>query len=58
MRPPRPRSRRPEWPQDGPARGFLAGAQTDIEHAVDGGGVNADADLAGTWLRVWYLLVA
>ena len=44
--------------QDGAARGFLAGAQTDVEHAVDGGGVNADADLAGTRMRVWYLLDA
>ena len=36
----------------------VSGAQTDVEHAVDGGGVNADADLAGTRPRVWYLLAA
>src|SRR5262249_44943147 len=37
---------------------LLAGAQAHVEHAIDGRGVNADADLAFARLRVRHGLVA
>jgi hypothetical protein len=44
--------------KDGPARALLAGAQAHVEHAVDGRGVHANADLARARLRVRNFLVA
>ena len=40
------------------ARGFLAGAQAHVEHAIDGRGVHLDADFAGARDRIGNLFVA
>ena len=44
--------------QRGAAGGFLAGAQADIEHAIDGRGMHPDADFAGARDGIGDLLVA
>src|SRR5262249_18327222 len=38
-------------------RALVAGPQAHVEHAIDGGGMNADADLARTRLGVGHVLV-
>ena len=40
------------------ARGFLAGAQTDVEHTIDGRGVHFDADFGGPRDRIRDLFVS
>ncbi len=42
----------------GPRNGLLAGAQADIEHAIDGRGVHLDADFAGARHGIGNVLVA
>ena len=42
----------------GAARRLLAGAQAHVEHAVDGSGMNADADLARARRRIGQILVS
>jgi len=44
--------------QDRSARGLFAGAQAHVEHAVDGRGMDADANLAFARDRVRHVLVA
>src|SRR5262249_11046175 len=47
---------RDEW-EHGSPRALVAGPQAHVEHAIDGGGMNADADLARARLGVGHVLV-
>ena len=39
-------------------RRLLAGPQADIEHAIDGGGMDLNANFAVAWRRIGNVLVA
>ena len=41
----------------GPARALIAGPQAHVEHPIDGGGMNADADFTRARLGVRHALV-
>src|SRR5499433_3178502 len=45
-----------EW-EHGSPRALVAGPQTHVKHAIDGGGMNADADFARARLGVGHVLV-